>query len=560
MRPAVGEATQGLSRAEFIPRAAAVGVSATSMSALLAACGSSGGTGTGGTTPPARLALTTPAAHGDVGSVTWAVLTEPSSLDWRVCYATAENTIVSNVTESLLQMLPDFSYAPALAESYTHPNSLTYVFKIRSGVTFHDGSPLTADDVVFSLGRSMGSASFWSPWLVNVKTVTKTGPDEVTVTLKRPDVLFIQMMALPAGGVGKAADIKAKGDAYGSASALPIGTGPFKAQRWQAGTAITLARNEHYWDPARAPKAGRLVVRFIEDEAALTTGLLTGAVDGSYLTPFTGVPRLRSSSEGRLFPGESLFATLVFFTAKQGPFGDPRVRRAWQLATDRSAIAKAAYNGMATGLPNTFLPLATWRYGRKAAEQAYAQLDTGVQLEQAKQLIQQAGSPKGRLVLAASSKQLDNTVATILQSTAQSIGLDLSIDSLPYGQIVNLGFDEKARNSYDAFLTPWYGDIADPLQLMIEFLMPPQKGVLTYNYNNYDNPQVTRLLRTAQGTEDEDRRAQLIIEAQRIMSPEVPVLGIAAPAVPLYLNKRLTGPPASFAYLYRPWAAGVGAA
>jgi len=120
------------------------------------------------------------------------VAAEPSSFDWIYNASFATGQIMANVCEGLLRLAPDMSLEPALAESFDNPSPKTWVYRLRSGVTFHDGTPLTAEDAAFSLSRNLDTAagSFWSGAYANVSTVKATGPLEVTVTLKQPDALF----------------------------------------------------------------------------------------------------------------------------------------------------------------------------------------------------------------------------------------------------------------------------------------------------------------------------------------------------------------------------------
>src|SRR2546423_1245692 len=116
---------------------------------------------------------------------------------------------------------------------------------------------------VFSMKRHLNPASYWAFAYFNVESIEQTGAWEVTVHMKRPDVIFAGLMATPAGGVGPQAYVTAKGKSYGTAKAGPVGTGPFKFTSWNAGSNITLSRNDSYWDTAHAPKTKSVVFSFI---------------------------------------------------------------------------------------------------------------------------------------------------------------------------------------------------------------------------------------------------------------------------------------------------------
>src|SRR5690606_14315766 len=155
---------------------------------------------------------------------------EPPSLDWIYNWSYgADNTIVANVCEGLRRQMPDGSIAPALASGMDQPDPLTYVYTLREGVTFHDGSTMTADDVAFSLRRHLEAdpASYWGLWYDNVESIEATGAAEVTVRLSKPDVLFDTMLSTPAGYVGSRQAIEDAGTAYGSPAGGVVCTGPF---------------------------------------------------------------------------------------------------------------------------------------------------------------------------------------------------------------------------------------------------------------------------------------------------------------------------------------------
>jgi peptide/nickel transport system substrate-binding protein len=504
--------------------------------------------------------VTTPPAKGDVAEVKWGLEYEPSTLDWMLDYATQENLVVANITESLVRFMPDFSLAPSLAASWKHPDPTTWVFTLRPGVTFSDGTALTPADVVYSLNRNRSAASYWATWLTYVKGVKATGPDEVTVTLSKPDSMFLQMMSMPAGGVGSKAYIEKSGKNYGTAKAFPMGTGPFKVTAWKPGSGITLEPNTGYWDTAHAPKVQKLDFSFVGDQSTRTSALASGQLDGAYLPAYSGVQTLKASSSGKLYRGPSMLQSIVLFTDKKGPFNDPNLRRAWLKATDRTAIAKTVYGGAAVPFPDTFLPPAAWGYGKDIAAKAYAALGGPVvDIPGAQALVKAAGSPTQTIKVAYRANQQDTDMMNILVAAGRQIGLKIKGVALPLSQFTGLIFDEKARLPFDAFLEDrYYSDIADPLELTYEFLAAPEPGFVSYNFDKYANPQVNSLLRKARGTEDDNARAQLIADAQQIMSKDVPVMPLVVPDSLLYMRKDLTGPPASFSYFYYPWARDLG--
>ena len=131
-----------------------------------------------------ELTAQTAAPSGDIDSFTWVSYAEPYSLDYAYAFDYADNQVLANVCESLLRLNPDYTLTPGLAESFEHPTPTTWVYTIRDGVTFHDGTPLTAADVVASMSRHLDPAvgSSWYSVYQNVTSIEQTGDREVTVT------------------------------------------------------------------------------------------------------------------------------------------------------------------------------------------------------------------------------------------------------------------------------------------------------------------------------------------------------------------------------------------
>jgi peptide/nickel transport system substrate-binding protein len=553
-----------VSRGAFLRRGAAVGLSAPTLAAILAACGSSSssssGTNATSTATQVGTATTTPAPTGELDQLKWGLFYEPGPLDWIYCYNYEENTVVTNITESLMRLTPQLLIEPGLAESHSAPDDLTNVYTIRQGVKFHDGTPMTTADVVFSMKRHLNPASYWAFAYFNVKSIEQTGTWEVTVHMKRPDVIFPGLMATPAGGVGPQAYVTAKGKNYGTAKAGPVGTGPFKFTSWNPGSNITISRNDSYWDTAHAPKTKSVVFSFIPEESTMTTGLLSGEIDGAYHTPYSGLSQLRSSSVGTLYLGKSMLFTVIYVSTNTGPLANSNVLKALLMAIDRRALASTVYSGAATPLPSTMTPLGQWGYAQSQAAAAYQKLPPPVlDLEGAKKLLQGVDTSGTFVIATRASFQRYINIASIVQDAGKKLGLNIQIKPVNPNDYGNLFFSDSARKGIDLFISENYADIPEPLETLYITVTPQPANALTYNYDDYNNPPVTSDLRKAVAEPDTSKRASLIIDAQSVLANQPATLPLASPAVPLFLNKRATGAPASFCYLYYPWARDVGA-
>ncbi len=555
----------GATRAEFLRRAGALGAALT-IPGLLAACSSgtsAGSTAASSASGPANLnpgIIYTPAAKGSVDAVTWNLPSgEPTPLDWIKCYDLSPNTVLANMGESLLRQRPDFSLEPGLAASYSQPSPTQLVYKLRPGVRFWNGSPVTVDDVVFSLNRHLDPAegSYWAVYFTNVANIIKTAEDEVTINLKHPDVIVNQVMATPAGVVGQEAFVRRAGDNYGTASVGVMHTGPFRFQHWTPGTSIVLDKNPDYWDPTLQPKTRTITFQFLTDESEITDALLSGEIDGTYEAPLSGFTRLQAASNGKLYLGKSVEVWNLTPSRSGGPLGSADIRRVLLLAIDREAILRQVFSSAGQVARALAVPF-DWGYATSVYTKAWSKLPNGAaDPDAARALLKRAGVPKQPIVLA-----VDNDVASevlmgeAIQSAAESVGLPLKLHAMPDATYEQLLFDPGLRKQVDAFLTHWYNDVADPLEMYVQMATPDAE----YNYSGYSNPGVTSALASADGTTNPADRARLVAKAQALFEADVAWLSLINEQERLFMTNNITGAPATMpCYLYYPWAATVGA-
>jgi peptide/nickel transport system substrate-binding protein len=529
---------------------------------LVAAAGCGGGSSTSTTvkatsTPP--LVTAASASKGKVSAFSWALASEPTSLDWVFAYNYAENEVLSNVCENLLRLTPSGTIVPSLAASFTHPSPTTWVYEIRPGVKFSDGQPLRASDVVFSLQRQLDKkvGSYYAGWWSNVKNVTQTGPMQVTVTLSTPDELFNSMMATPAGGIGEKAYVQKKAATYGTPDGGVMCTGPFKLASWEKGQRIVLTRNPDYWDRALTPRADKVTFPFLNNQTTRVSALVSGQVDGTWEVPSTSIGQLSRASAGSMYYGKSMQSYDVIISSFKGALGDVRVRRALMLALDRKGIVDAALSGHAELLRAVVAP-GSWGYGAADLRAAYDKLPApATDVKAAKALL--AGVPsnkRGPITLATLEDNGELAVtANALKAAGQAIGLKINVETMPIIKYDALFFDPKARKGVDMFLTGWYTDVPDPLNVYSNVFLSSGAS----NFNGYHNASVDKALLQARGTDDPTERARLVAQAQAAIVADVPWIPLYSPYVRVFMNKRLGGVPTTFCYLYYPWAATVGA-
>jgi peptide/nickel transport system substrate-binding protein len=540
-------------------------LAAIALLAALAGC-SSGSSSNGssqlsGTTT--KLTTVTPAAHGAVSTVTWDLpLGEPSSLDWIYAWDYgSDNTVLSNICESLLRQTPSGQLVPALAKSVSTPDATTYVYNLRSGVRFSDGHRMTAADVALSLNRNLetrpgpGGPSYWQVWYANVESITATGPMQVTVKLKHPDVLFGEMMSTPAGAVGEKAYIQQKGASYGTATGGVMCTGPYQLSSWTPGSDIVLTPNKYYWDAVLKPHVATFKFDFITSDATLTTALTTGQVDGVWEPPLSSLNTLRSSGTGNLYYGPGTSVETVQYFSLAGALGNADVRQALRDAIDYQGIVRSVVQGYGAPARASATP-AEWGYASSVFQQAYNALFPARQnLATATQLATASKNKKPIVFAVNADNQEMVLTATAVQNEAQQAGTNLQIKSLPTSAYNNLFFTPSTRKGIDGAFSYVTADVPDPLELIIQV-----RPGSPYDYTNYSAPGFANPLTAATATTSPVKRAQLVVQAQANYMDNVETLPIYSSDVRLFISKRITGPAVSeLSYLYTPWAATVGA-
>ncbi|MER7673887.1 ABC transporter substrate-binding protein [Kitasatospora sp. NPDC096128] len=526
-----------------------------SATTLVAAC--SGPPHGGGTDQAGRrLSATTPPAKGELDSFTWASYAEPPTLDYIQAFDYPQNTILSNVCESLMRWTPQLTLAPGLAEKAANPDPTTWVYDLRPGVHFHDGTVMTADDVVYSLGRQTNpdNAAAWAQVFQNVESITRTGPLQVTVKLKQPDSQFPQYMATAAGVVAAKAGVESAGKDYGTTGGLDC-TGPFELGTWAKGQSLELRRFDDYW--GTKAKSKKVVFSFLTDSSARTNAMLTGDVDGGYLIPTESYDRLEKNGPGTLYFGEGLSTVNVNVTNMRGALGDVRVRQALSLALDRSGFVRTGLAGSGT-VTGSLTTKAAWGSApddvRKSAFDGLT--PTTQDIDKAKALVKEAGASGKTLVMATSSIGQDvSLLATAVQAAGTRIGLDVQLRTIAPNAFTALFTDAKAREGIDMFPETYYDSITDPLDLLVNFRTGAYQNFAGYSDKAYDD-----LADQATAEYDPAKRGAIEAELQQAASRQLLWIPVAEWPTAVFLNKRITGAPTTISYMYYPWAADVGAA
>jgi peptide/nickel transport system substrate-binding protein len=527
---------------------------------LAAACGrsagSAGSSAAGNISPTKGLVAATAAGTKTVPSMVWAVYRDVNSLDPIYAFDYPENTADSLMCESLLRQAPDGSLQPGLA-TVANPSPTTMVFTLRPGVKFWDGHPVTPADVVYSLDRNTDPklGGFYSLVFNRVKSITATSSTQVTITLKQPDYWLQGELASMPGIVIEKAFAQKQGKNYGTPAGSIMCTGAYMFKSWNPGVGVIAVRNPHYWNPSVHPLVDQITIKGVPDVSSFTSGMLTGAIQGSFNFALSTLDQLKNSSAVKVWQGPGWSTDAFIVSSFKGVLGDLRVRRALSLALNRQAIINSVYRGAAL-MPRWLSNPGTFGYGKSVFNAAYDSSPVLAQnLAEAKKLVQQAGAT-GKTFTIGTSSQLANIAAVTgdYQAAAQAIGLKVVLKSVSAQNYINFFIDPKARAGIDGFLTVNYGDYADPAALLSTLVMPGG----SQNYTNFNNPQITAALEQARSTANLDKRAALVAKAEKLTMQQLPWIPNVQPTSLLLLGKGLTGAVASFAYMFAPWADSLG--
>ena len=391
----------------------------------LAACSASPGAsgGDGAAAPSFEITAKTAAPTGELDKLTFSTYAEPFSLDYAYAFDYADNQVLANVCESLVRLNDDMSISPGLAEKYENPTPETWVYTIRQGVKFHDGTELTADDVVASMNRHLDPkvGSFWYSVYQNVEKIEKTGANEVTVTSKVPDALFNESMSGAAGVIDSAAMFKKAGADYGNANGGVNCTGPFEFKKWQNGEKLSFDRFDDYWDKDLKAKAKTLEFVIMTDPVARVNALKSGEIDGGWMLPATAVDDLNASGAGKIYFGLNTAVQSLVVSNLEGPLGNPEVRNALLIAIDRHGLVQAAAGGYGTRT-NSLTSESVWKHAEDGTKEAAFKdlVDYPYDVEAAAKIVKEQGMEGKEITL--TTAPIGNNFAVIAQATAAAAG------------------------------------------------------------------------------------------------------------------------------------------
>lgn len=433
------------------------------------------------------------------GTLRMAFSADAEGLDPAKVSSFSSITGFENVYSSLLRFDKDMNIVPELAETWElSPDNLTYTFKLRPGVKFHNGRPVVAKDVQYSLMRILDPAT-GSPHTWQFDSIDRIDtPDDATavIVLKKPYAPLLPHLAQQVAAIVPQEEVAKEGDLQ----KRMVGTGPFRFVEWIPGTSLKLERNPDYWEEG-LPHLDAIHFQPIPDDTARSTALRTGTVDFIEYVPQKDVPILEQDESIALVGGLRSSYGYVGFNTQRPPFDNVKVRQALCWAVDTQEVVDVAAFGLGDPLNGGGpLPKYDWAY---ADVQVYKK-----DIEKAKQLMSEAGYPDGFKATIKGGAQYDWIIKTA-ESVAEQVkplGVELEVIRQEWG----LHLDEVfAKKDFDAVALGWIGFV-DPDDYMYGQFHSGQ----AWNYVGLNDPEVDRLLDEGRATLDREARAQIYRDLQ----------------------------------------------
>ena len=454
-------------------------------------------------------------------------IAEPKSLDPAAVTAVNDFRILVNVYDGLTRYRDGtLEVEPALAESWEiSDDGKTYTFKLRDGVTFHDGSDFNAEAVKFNFDRMLKEdhpfhdtgpfpLAFFFSAVEEVNVI-----DDMTVEFKlnAPYAPFLSNLAYPTGLIVSPAAVEEYGKDFGR---HPSGTGAFKFEEWEANAKVVVSRNEDYWDGAAPLEA--IVYRPITDANTRIAEMLAGGLDIMVEVPPDSLQQFRDNADYKVLEQAGPHVWFLILNLKEGPFSDKLVRQAANYAIDKKALTENVLQGTADIAAGPTPPAFAWAYDESLDPYPYDP-------EKAKELLEEAGYDGEELtfyVTEGGSGMLDPiAMGTAIQADLQKVGMSVKIETYEWNTFldkVNPGLEGKADMAEMAWMTN-DPDTLPYLALRSEAF--PDKG--GFNSGYYSNPKVDELLNAAREATDQDERAKLYKEMQQIVHDDAPWVFVA---------------------------------
>jgi peptide/nickel transport system substrate-binding protein len=508
-------------------RGIGLGSAALAFPGVLAACGGSSGSGSTGassSSAPAKL------SNADIPSLTWALSTSTIvGLDIATAFEANAQMVQINGLEGLLAVSDQLTLQPLLATSWNYDEAaLKYVFQIRPGVKFWDGTPMTIDDVVFSLTRHIDPkvSSQIAGYFANVAAFDKSGASELTIKLKRPDPLVAN--ALVFAPILSQAFVKKIGPGLGSpGSGLRImGTGPYQITSFPNSTSATVDRFDGYW--GTKPRVKTCAFSCIPDTQTLQLAIQSGQNGGTFGVPVQDSAAYQKMSAVRTYSAPGMYICALSFDTSSPPFNDLHVRKAIAYASDRAGYVRAFLDGNGTPA-DCVVPPQQWGSVLPQSQVAklYSQLPSyPFSLADAKKELAQSAHPHGfttNNVLVPNNSPAVVKSMESLSTSVKLLGINMPIQQVPTNDWLANLYGHKNLGLVCLLFVPDYADPADYMNLIY-----PSANAVKNNFNlaNFKDPQVDKLIQQANSAASNAQRAQDLTQVLTISQQQLPYYGL----------------------------------
>lgn len=515
----------------------------------LAACGAKEETTTAETTETTEETTeTTDATTDEVAEpveakqLTVQIGPDPETIDPALNSAVDGGNMLLYTHECLLVVDANNQLAPGQAESYeVSEDGLTWTFHLREGLKWSDGSPLTANDFVYSWKR-VCDPLLAAPYAETVLSMVKgyeeaiagdidalavSAPDDLTfvVELSSNTSYFGSIAAFATLSPVQQATVEANGDAWAVSAETYIGNGSFYISEWVPGSHITMTKNPNYWN-ADAIKLGSIKFLLIEDSNASYSAYQTGEALMIKDVPTEEIPSL--TGNGEFFVDPLIGTYYIDLNNTVEPFNNPLVRKALSLAIDRDYVANTLMQGTYTPATNFMGP--GWVDTDGSDFQANANggapyIDNAnfeANLAKAKELLAEAGYPDGEgfptFTYSLNDSGYHKVVAEYLQQAWAELGITVEVEVVEWSSFTPM----RRAGDYEASRDGWVGDYSDPSNMLS--LMVSTNG---NNNAKYSNPDFDALMETAASTLDPVERSAALHAAEDLIMEEAAIIPLA---------------------------------
>jgi peptide/nickel transport system substrate-binding protein len=431
---------------------------------------------------------------------------EPATLDPHLQWDTDSYTVYRNIFDNLLTRNVAGEIVGQIATEWSYVTPTEIEFVIQEGVTFHDGSPLTAEDVAFSINRII-DPELRSAQLSQFNTIIEaeaTDDGRVLVRTETPyPVLLAQLVKLSIVPKAHVESVDAE-----TFNQQPIGSGPYRFASWQRGVAVTLDAFEGYW--RGAPPFGRVVFNAVPDRATRIANLRTGRTDIIRGLNPDDATALEHESGLKVLATPTERVGYMFLNALAGPTADVRIRRAIAHSIDRELLVEALLAGYGEPVDIVLTP-ASFGYIEEIEGYPY-------DIERARELVSEAGAEGTELVFL-TSPAYDPRIVQALQQMIQEAGLQVTLSSSDQPTFLKRR-QGPAEDAGNISIGNWSCACQDADGVI--FPLFRSGGI----WSKYENPAYDEVVDAARATLDEAERLELYRQAFEILREDVPGLGL----------------------------------